>query len=144
MEYFPNLPVTLIFRCYPFCCSMEYFRKEIMQLKKNLENNGYDNTFLGRCHQTLLNKIYCKKVPQHKVPKQGIYIFLHYLGKLWLSARSTLEKTICDIFSHATLKVVLITKITLSSKFTFKDKISKEIRSLLYYNMGLSACTGKI
>ena len=80
------------------------------------------------------------KVPQHKAPKQDIYIFLHYLGKLWLSARSTLEKTICDIFSHATLKVVLRTKIKLSSKFTFKDKISKEIRSLLYYKFQCSSC----
>ena len=50
-----------------------------------------------------------------------------------LSARSNLEKTIGDILPCVNLKVVFKIKNTLSSKFTFKDKISKEMRSLLCY-----------
>ena len=73
-----------------------------------------------------------------------------------LSARSTLEKNIRDILPCVNLKVVFRTKNRLSSKFTFKDKISKEILSLLCYkfykrhfkvciseHMGVSARTGK-
>ena len=73
-----------------------------------------------------------KKVPQHMVPKKDIYIFLLYLGKLPLLARSALEKTILDILPCVNLKVGFQVKNRLSSKFTFKDKISKEMRSLLY------------
>ena len=84
-----------------------------------------------------------------------------------LSARSTLEKTICNFLSCVSLKVISRIKNRLSSKFTFKNKISKEICSVLCYkfqcsynatyygktkrhfkvcvseHMGVSACTGK-
>ena len=84
----------------------------------------YDiSNLLAKC----INKIYSKKVPQHTVPKKGLYIFLPYLGKLSLSARSTIR----DILPCVNLKVVFRIKNRLSSTFTFKDKISKEMRSLL-------------
>ena len=92
-----NLVSTLIFRCYFICCSMELFHIEIMQLKKIFEKNGYDHKFFDRCLQTFLSKIYSKKVPQNTVSGKDIYIFFPYLGKLPLSARSTLEKTIRDL-----------------------------------------------
>ena len=87
-----------------------------------------------------VNKIFSKKVPRHTVPKNDLYIFLPYLGKLSLSARSTLEKTIRDILPCVNLKVVFRIKNRLSSKFTFKDKISKEMRSLLCYKFQCSSC----
>ena len=135
-----NLVSTLIFCHYSICCSMELFHKKIMQLKEIFEKNGYDNKFFDRCLQTFLNKIYSKKVPQHTVPKTDLYIFFPYLGKLSLSARSTLEKTIRDILPCVNLKVVFRIKNRLSSKFTFKDKISKEMRSLLCYKFQCSNC----
>ena len=57
-----------------------------------------------------------------------------------LSARSTLEKTIRDIFPCVNLKAVFRIKNRLSSKFTFKDKISKEMRSLLCCKIQCSSC----
>ena len=88
-----------------------------------------------------MNKTYSKKVPQHAVPKKDLYIFLPYLGKLSLSPRSTLEKNIRDILPCVNLNVVFRIKIRLSSKFTFKDKISKEIRSLLCCKFQCSSCS---
>ena len=105
---------------------MELFHKEIMLLKEIFEKNGYNNKFFDGCLRTFLNKFYSKKAPQHTVPKKDLYVFLPYLGKLSLSARSTLEKTIRDILPCVNLKVVFRIKNRLSSKFTFKDKISKE------------------
>ena len=57
-----------------------------------------------------------------------------------LSARSALEKTIRDILPCVNLKVVFRIKNRLSSKFAFKDKISKEMHSLLYYKLQCSSC----
>ena len=106
---------------------MELFHKQIMQLKEIFQNNGYDNKCFDKCLQAFLNKIYSKKVLHHTGPKKDLHIFLPYLGKLLLSVRSTLEKTIRDILPCVNLKVVFRIKNRLSSKFTFKDKISKEI-----------------
>ena len=77
---------------------------------------------------------------QHTVSKKDLYIFLRYLGKYSLSARSALEKTVRDFLLRVNLKVVFRIKNRLSSKFTLKDKISKEMRSLLYYKFQCSSC----
>ena len=98
-----------------------------MLLKEIFEKNGYNSKFFDGCLRTFLNKLYSKKAPQHTVLKKDLYVFLPYLGKLSLSARSTLEKTIREILPCVNLKVVFRIKNRLSSKFTFKDKISKEI-----------------
>ena len=119
---------------------MELFHKQIMQLKEIFQNNGYDNKCFDKCLQAFLNKIYSKKVLHHTGPKKDLHIFLPYLGKLLLSVRSTLEKTIRDILPCVNLKVVFRIKNRLSSKFTFKDKISKEMRSLLCYKFQCSSC----
>ena len=120
-----NLVSTLNFRCYSISCSMELFCREIMQLKEIFKKNGNDIKSFDRCPRTFLNNIYSRKVVQHTFPEKHIYIFLPYLGKLSLSARSTLEKTIHDILPCVKLKVVFNVKNRLSSNFTFKDKISK-------------------
>ena len=106
MVYEFNLVLTLIFHCYSVCCSMELFHRDIIQLNEIFERNGYDNKFFGRCLSTFLKKIYSEKVPQRTVPKKDLYIFLSYLGKLALSSRSTLEKTIRDILPCVNLKAV--------------------------------------
>ena len=96
--------------------------------------------FFNRCLRTFLNKIYSKKVQQHTNPKKDLYILLPYLGKLSLSARSILEKTIRDILLCINLKAVFKIKNRLSSKFTFKDKISKEMHFFLCYEFQRSSC----
>ena len=57
-----------------------------------------------------------------------------------LSARSNLEKTIRDILLCVNLKAVFRIENGLSSEFIFKDKISKEIRSVLCYKFQCSSC----
>ena len=56
-----------------------------------------------------------------------------------LSARSTLEKTIRDFLLCVNSKVVFRIKNRLVSKFTFKYKISLEMRFLFCYNFQCSS-----
>ena len=53
---------------------MELFDKEIMQLKEISEKNEHGNKIFDRYLETFLNKIYSKKVPQHKFLRK-IFIF---------------------------------------------------------------------
>ena len=110
-----------------------------MQLKEIFEKNGHDNKFFDRCLPTFLNKIYSKKVPKHTNLKKDLYAFLPYLGKLSLSATSTLEKTIRDILPCVNLKVVFRIINRLSSKFTFKDKNQKKCFPYFVTSFGLVA-----
>ena len=135
-----NLVSTLASLCYSVCCSMELFHIEVTELKEIFEKNGYDNKFFDRCLRDVLNKIYFQKVPQHTVSKKDLYIFLPSLGKLSLSAKATLEKAIRDILPRVNLKVVFRIKNRLKSKFIFKCKISKEMRSLICYKLQCSSC----
>ena len=96
--------------------------------------------FLASVFETFQTKFILKQVPHHTVSKKYLYIFLPYLGKLSFPAISTLEKTIRDVFPYVNLKVVFKIKNRLSSKFTFKDKISKEMCSLLCYKFQCSSC----
>ena len=67
-------------------------------------------------------------------------VFHSYVRKLPLSARLILQKqTICDILSFVNLKVVFRIKNRLSSKFMFKEKISKEICFLLCWKFQCSS-----
>ena len=65
---------------------------------------------------------------------------LPYLGKLSLLARPNFKKTIREILPCINLKIAFRIKNRLSSKFTFKDKIPKEMRSLLSYKFQYSSC----
>ena len=123
-----NFVSPLIFRCYSICCSMELFHIEIIQLKEIFEKNGYDNKFFGRCLQIFLNKIYSNKVQQHTFSKKDLYFLLPYLGKLSLSARTTLEKTICNIL--ACIEVVFRIKSRLSS---IHSKIKYQKKCIPYF-----------
>ena len=105
-----------------------------------------DNTFFDRCLRTFLNKIYSKKVPQHTIPIKGIYIFFPYLGKLSLSARLTLEKTIRDILPCVNLKVVFRIKNVLNLDYVLnllsKTKYQKKSVPYSCYKLQCSSCNG--
>ena len=62
------------------------------------------------------------------------------LGKLSLSAKSTLEKPILDILPCVNLKIVFRSGNRLSSKFNFKDKMWKAMHSLLCYKFQCTSC----
>ena len=112
----------------------------IKWVKEIFKKNGYDINFFYRCLRTFFKKIYSKKVRQYTVSKKDLYVFLPYLGKFLLPGRSTFVKTIRDILPCVNLKVVFRIKNRLSSKFTFKEKIPKEMRSLLCYKFQCVSC----
>ena len=113
---------------------------KIKQLKEIFERLNMAISFFGRCLWTFLSKIYSKKVPEYLVSEKDIYIFLSCLGKLSLSAKSTLQKPILDILPCVNLKIVFRSENRLSSKFNFKDKIWKAMRSLLCYKFQCTSC----
>ena len=122
------------------CCGVQLFHIEIMQLNEIFGGNEFDNRFFDGCLRANLNKFRFKKVLQHTVPKRDLYISLTFLKKLSLLAWLDLEKDIRDILPCLNLKLVFKIKDRLSFKFTIRDKISKEMRSLICYKFPCSSC----
>ena len=131
---------VLSFCSCSFCCGVQLFHIEIMQLNEIFGGNEFDNRFFDGCLRANLNKFCFKKVLQHTVPKRDLYISLTSLKKLSLLAWLDLEKAIRDILPCLNLKLVFKIKDRLSFKFTIRDKISKEMRSLICYKFPCSSC----
>ena len=98
-------------------------------------------SFLTDVSKLFETKFILKKF-RNTVPKKDHYLYLPYLGKLSLSARPTLQKTIGYILPCVNFKVVFRIKNRLSSKFNFKGKILKEMHSLLCCKFQCSSCNG--
>ena len=67
--------MTLAFRYRAICYSMKRFHNEIIKLEDIFGKDELDNTFFGKCLQTILNKTFSKKLPKDLVSKKDIYIF---------------------------------------------------------------------
>ena len=67
-----------------------------------------------------------KKICNIQFLKKYIYLLISYLGKLLLSAKSTLENTFRDIIPCVNLKIAFKSKNRWSSEFTFKEKDIKK------------------
>ena len=135
-----GLVSTLIFRCFSICSDMTKFHEEVCKLKTLFKKNGYKENFFDKCLKKFLDKIYTKKISVYNVPKKDICIVLPFLGKLSLTVRTNLQKTVKELLPYCKLKVVFQIPTKLQSKFNFKDRINKEIRSLLVYKFECSSC----
>ena len=117
-----------------------------MQLKEIFEKNGYDNKFFDSCLRTFLNNICSKKVRTHSSWKKVLYfpplfreiVEIKRLGKIYFIY--FIRSTFRNILPCANLKIVFRIKNKLSSKFTFKNKISDRMRFLLCYKFQCSSC----
>ena len=131
---------TLIFRGFSICSSMVKFHEEMCYLRKVFMKNGYSEKLFDRCLKNFLDNVYIKKEVEHTVSKKDICIFLPYLGNISLITRTSLQKHIRDLMPFAKLKVCFKIPSRLSSKFNFKDRVSKEMQSLLCYKFQCSSC----
>ena len=93
--------------------------------------NRYDK-FFDKYLQIFLNKIYSKKA------RQDTFIFSSLFRKI-LNFNSA--KITHGDLPFVKLKLVFRIKNRLCSKFTFREKISKEICSLLCYKFQCSSCS---
>ena len=76
----------------------------------------------------------------HTVPKRKLILSLQFLGKQSLEIKKRLERTIDDQLPFCKINVVFSSKNKLRIFFSFKDKVPKNLKSLVLYKFTCSDC----
>ena len=139
-EYKLGLIYTLIFRIFTIVSDFSRFHVEVQKLRTILLKNGYPTCLIDSCVKSFLNKVYKVKEIVLTAERKEIFIVLPYLGNTSLQLRTRLEKAFRKYLPCCKFRVIFRTSIRLSNFFKFKDRPSKELRSLVVYKFLCGSC----
>ena len=109
-------------------------------LKQILKLNRYPTQFIDTCIKQFLQKLYVTKAIQDTVNKKQLLIVLPFLGAQSFLGRKRLQSCIRNTIPYCSLRIVFQSKTRLSSLFSFKNIIPKEISSHLVHKFMCSCC----
>ena len=137
LSYKFSLVSTVIFCSFTICSGMPKFHQEICKIKDIFIKNGYSERFLDKCVKTFLNKVFIpKRIIQTAEKKQGT-IVLPYMGMISTELKVKLHKTFKKSLPACDMRVIF----KVSSRM--KNKIKRELRSLLVYNFKCNCCNAE-
>ena len=95
---------------------------------------------IDRMILNFFNKIYLPKKVVHTCAKKKLIFSLEYLGKSSLEIKKRLERVIQEQINFCKIDIVFSSKKKLRNCFAFKDKIPKNLKSLVLYKFTCSDC----
>ena len=122
------------------CSNYELISIEIEKLKIIWLKNGFPLKVVEMLIKRFFDNIFVKKVHKTTVEKKKLIISLEYLGKHSLEVKKKLEKIISDQIPFCKISVVFSSKTKIKDFFSFKDKIHKNLKSLVLYKFKCSDC----
>ena len=143
LSYKFSLVSTIIFRSFTICSDMPKFHQEICKIKDIFIKNGYSERFLDKCVKTFLNKVFIPKRIIQTAEKKQVTIVLPYMGMISTELKVKLHKTFKQLLPACDLRVIFKVSLRMKNYFNFKDKIKRELRSLLVYNFKCNSCNAE-
>ena len=122
---------------------MSKFHQEIGKIKDIFIKNGYSERFIDKCVKTFLNKVFIPKRIIQTAEKKQVTIVLPYVGMISTELKDKLPKTFKQLLPACYLRVIFKVSLRLKNYFNFKDKIKRELRSLLVYNFKCNSCNAE-
>ena len=74
------------------------------------------------------------------VPKRNVFVELPYLGSTSFQIRKKIQKLFSDKLTSCNLKIVFTSPVRVKNFFTFKDKLTKMLLSVLVYQYKCGGC----
>jgi len=140
-SYKLGLVFTLLHRSYVICSSYTSFHLEICKLKDILLKNAYPLFIIDKCIEKFLLKVYNKSTEKvDNEEKQEVTVSLPYLGKLSVDIKKSLVNIFKSTAPHLKLRVIFVSNIRLKNCFSFKDRISDDLQSLILYMYTCDSC----
>ena len=118
---------------------MPKFHQEICKIKDIFLKNGYSERFLDKYVKTFLNKVFIPKRIIQTTEKKQVTIVLPYMSMISTELKLKLHKTFKQLLPACDLRVICKVSLRMKNYFNFKDKIKQELRSLLVYNLSVTA-----
>ena len=143
LSYKFSLVSTIIFHSFTICSDMPKFHQEICKIKYIFIKNGYSERFLDKCVKTFLNKVFIPKQIIQTAEKKQVTIVLPYMGMISTELKVKLHKTFKQLLPACDLRVIFKVSLRMKNYFNFKDKIKRELRSLLVYNFKCNSCNAE-
>ena len=158
LEYKFGLVHTLLNRCFNLSSDFLKFDHEVDKLTKILSKSAYQQKFVDKCIQRVLNNIYIQTPKVPSVPKKELIIILPYLGNMSQIVKTNLTKTTSKYMKFCKLRVIFQTNNRLKNYFRFKiiykfsygsctasyiGKTYRHFKVRVSENQGLSPRTGK-
>ena len=122
----------IVFRSFTICSDMPKFHQEICKIK---------DTF--KCVKIFLNKVFIPQRIIQTAEKKQVAIVLPYMGMISTEINVTLHKTLKQLLPACDLRVIFKVTLHMKNYFNFKDKIKRELRSLLVYNFKCNSCNAE-
>ena len=122
---------------------MSKFHQEIWKIKDIFIKNGYSERFIDKCVKTFLNKAFIPKRIIQTAEKKQVTIVLPYMGMISTELKVKLHKTFKQLLPACDLRVIFKVSLRMKNYFNFKDKIKRELRSLLVYNFKCNSCNAE-
>ena len=119
---------------------MPKFHQEICKIKGIFIKSGYDERFIEECVRTLLNKVFIPKRIIQPAEKKQLTIVLTYTGIISTALKVKLPKTFKQLFPACDLRVIFKVSLRMNNYFNFKEKIKRELRSLVVYKFKCNTC----
>ena len=126
-----SLVSTIIFCSFTICSDMPKFHQEICKIKDIFIKNGYSERFLDKCVKTFLNNVFIPKRILQTAEKKQVTIVLPYVGMILTEPKVKLHKTFKQLLPAYDLIVIFKVSLRMKNYFNFKDKIKRELRSLV-------------
>ena len=102
--------------------------------------NAFPMRVIDRIIFEFFNKLFVPKKVVHTVAKKKLFISLEYIGKQSLILKKRLQQIIMEQIPYCKVNIVFSSKNKLGSFFTFKDRVPKNLKSLVLYKYTCSNC----
>ena len=122
---------------------MPKFHQEICKIKDIFIKNGYRERLLDKCVKTFPNKVFISKRIIQTAEKKQVTIVLPYMAMISTELKVKLDKTFKQLSPACDLRVVFKVSLRMKNYFNVKDKLKRELRSLLVYNFKCNSCNAE-
>jgi len=139
-KYKYSLISSLLYRVFMICSDYNSIITEIEKLKIIWLKNAFPMRVIDRMIFNFFDKIYLTKKVVHTCAKKKLIFSLEYLGKNSLEIKKRLERVIEEQIPFCKISIVFSSKKKIRNFFAFKDKVPKNLKSLVLYKFTCSDC----
>ena len=133
---------SLLSRAYGICSNFELLNKEFQHIKQIFHLNGFGYRFVDKQIGIFLSNKFnssCRMISD----KQKLYFTIPYFGSQSDELRTEISKLLHKYFSNISFQLILCNPYKLRNFFSYKDKISKGMRSALVYKYCCARCASE-